>query len=409
MRELHYFIIAGENSGDLHGANLVRAMKARYPKIRFAGLGGRQMRSVGVDLLSNIVKELAIIGLAGVLQNLPRIRKLFNRTTEYLRDHRPDAIILVDYPGFNIRIADQAKKLGIPVIWYISPQIWAWHGSRKYTLAKLVTKMIVIFPFEKAIYSELKMDVDYVGHPLFDVIHIDQTKEEVFAEFDLDPARPLITIVPGSREKEVASFLAIMLDGARRFKEEHPRTQFVIVRATTIDKAQIKEIIRKAELPFDIPVIDRKRYNLRAHCDFSWVKSGTSTLEAAILGGPMLIVYRTNAVTFAVAKELFTISFIGLPNIVAQNRIVPELLQGEFTGQNLAERTAYYLDNPTRYGAMVEELHRVKEKLGGPGASRRAAISALEAIGAIAHEPSLGEESALTGQEPEDENSPAAD
>jgi lipid-A-disaccharide synthase len=242
MRELHYFIIAGENSGDLHGANLVRAMKARYPKIRFAGLGGRQMRSVGVDLLSNIVKELAIIGLAGVLQNLPRIRKLFNRTTEYLRDHRPDAIILVDYPGFNIRIADQAKKLGIPVIWYISPQIWAWHGSRKYTLAKLVTKMIVIFPFEKAIYSELKMDVDYVGHPLFDVIHIDQTKEEVFAEFDLDPARPLITIVPGSREKEVASFLAIMLDGARRFKEEHPRTQFVIVRATTIDKAQIKEI-----------------------------------------------------------------------------------------------------------------------------------------------------------------------
>ncbi len=400
MRELNFFIIAGENSGDLHGANLVRAVKARYPRTRFTGLGGRQMKAAGVDLLANIVKELAIIGLAGVVQNLPKIRRLFNRTVSWLRQHRPDAIILVDYPGFNIRIADQAKRLGIPVIWYISPQVWAWHGSRKYTLARLVTKMIVIFPFEEAIYSELKMDVDYVGHPLFDVIRIDQTKDEVFAEFGFDPTRPLITIVPGSREKEVSSFLAIMLDGAKRFREVHPRTQFAIIRATTIERSQITRILDEADLPFEIPVIDRKRYNLRAHCDFSWVKSGTSTLEAAILGCPMLIVYRTNALTFTIAKELFTISFIGLPNIVAQNRIVPELLQSEFTGQNLAERTAYYLDNPTRYGQMVDELLRVKQKLGGPGASVRAALSVLDAVGATAQEPANASES---GPEPAEE------
>lgn len=400
VRELNFFIIAGENSGDLHGANLVRAVRARYPRVRFTGLGGRQMKAAGVELLANIVKELAIIGLAGVVQNLPKIRRLFNRTVSWLRHHRPDGIILVDYPGFNIRIADQAKRLGIPVIWYISPQVWAWHGSRKFTLARLVTKMIVIFPFEEAIYSELKMDVDYVGHPLFDVIRIDQSKEEVFGEFGFDATRPLITIVPGSREKEVASFLAIMLDGAKRFREAHPRTQFAIIRATTIEKGQISRIIEEADLPFEIPIVDRKRYNLRAHCDFSWVKSGTSTLEAAILGCPMLIVYRTNALTFTIAKELFTISFIGLPNIVAQNRIVPELLQSEFTGQNLAERTAYYLDNPTRYGQMVDELLRVKQKLGGPGASVRAALSVLDAVGAVPQEPAPAEQHHAPAEEP---------
>lgn len=393
MRELRLYVIAGENSGDLHGANLVKALRRLYPDVKLMGLGGKSLKAEGVDIHTNIVKDLAIIGLAGVVQNLGRIRRLFKSTTEYLERHRPDGIILIDYAGFNIRMAARAKKLGIPVIWYISPQVWAWHGSRKYTLAKLVSKMIVIFPFEKKIYEDLEMDVVHVGHPLFDVIKIDQTKEEVYAAFSLDPARPLITIVPGSRTNEVENFLGIMLEGAKRYHERHPETQFAIIRATTIDEKTIRKAMERAEVGFDIPIIDRLRYNLRAHCDFSWVKSGTSTLEAAILGTPMLIVYRVNQLTWMIGKELFTIGYIGLPNIVAENRIVPELLQEEFTPQNLVEKTAYYMEDRARYDQMVEELKIVKNRLGEPGASERAARAVLDAVGA----------------KPIEESSPAAD
>ncbi|MDX2174915.1 MAG: lipid-A-disaccharide synthase [Candidatus Sumerlaeia bacterium] len=386
MRELTFYVIAGENSGDLHGANLLKAIKRLYPRSRFIGLGGKQLKAAGMELESNIVNDLAIIGLVGVLQNLGRIRRLFIRTMSTLRRERPDGIILIDYPGYNIRIAARAKKLGIPVIWYISPQVWAWHGSRKFTLAEVVTKMVVIFPFEKPIYEELKMDVEYVGHPLFDVIKIDQTKEEVYAEFALDPAKPLITIVPGSRTKEVEAFLHTMLEGAKRYHERHPDTQFAIIRATTIDADLIRKRIKEAGLPFEVPIVERLRYNLRSHCDFSWVKSGTSTLEAAIMGGPMLIVYRTNYLTWAIGKEIFTIGYIGLPNIVANNRIVPELLQDQFTPQNLVDITEHYLLSPERYASMKEELARVRRKLGGPGASERTALAVLDAVGAKPNE-----------------------
>lgn len=392
MRELHFFVIAGENSGDLHGANLIKALRVMHPRLRLVGLGGKQLEREGVRLLSNIVKDLAIIGIVGVISNFPRIRRVFNMTMDYLKSKRPDAVILIDYAGFNLRIARQAKKLGIPVIWYISPQVWAWHGSRKYELARVVTKMIVIFPFEEAIYRELDMDVEYVGHPLFDVIRVDQTKEQVYKEFGLDPARPLITMIPGSRDKEVQGFLGIMLEGARRYQELHPEAQFTIIRATTIKERDIKRAIEKADLGFDIPIVDRLRYNLRAHADFSWVKSGTSTLESAILGSPMLIVYRVNSMTWVIGKELFTIGYIGLPNIVANNRIVPELLQDEFTPQHLVDKTEHYLNDRVRFDQMVRDLAEVKARLGGPGASQRAALAVLDAMGMRPEEQRMKEE-----------------
>lgn len=382
MRELSFYIIAGENSGDRHGANMVRAAKRLYPNCRWAGLGGDFLADAGVTLDSNITKDLAIIGLAGVLKNLPRIREVFDLATNHLRENRPDALVLVDYPGFNIRMAARAKALGIPVIWYISPQVWAWHESRKFKLAKLVSKMIVIFPFEKAIYEELKMDVAYVGHPLFDAIRIDQTKGEAYAAFGLDPDRPLVTVIPGSRDHEVENFLDIMLEGARRYHEINPRAQFAIIRATTITPSMIEKRVKKAALPFGVPIVDRFRYNLRAHCDFSWVKSGTSTLESAIIGGPMLIVYRVNPFTWVIGKQLFKMPYIGLPNIVAGDRIVPELLQEEFTAERLAEVTHEYVDDAVRYARMVRDLENVRVKLGGPGASERAAREVLDAVGA---------------------------
>ena len=400
MRELHLFIIAGENSGDIHGSNMLRAMRALYPRIRAVGLGGPKLEEAGMKLRTNMVKNLAIIGIVGVLRNFFTIRRIFLDTEEYLRNHRPDAIILIDYAGFNIRMAERAKRLGIPVIWYISPQIWAWHKERIHTLARVVDLMIVIFPFEVSLYRKKDVDVVHVGHPLFDLIRIDQTKEEVYAEFGLDTKRPLITLVPGSRKREVTDFLSIMLQGARRYWEKHPSTQFAVIKASSIDDDMIYKIIDKEELPFDVKVIgrDRQRFNLRQFADFSWVKSGTSTLEAALLGAPHLIVYKVNFLTWVIAKQLFTISYIGLPNIVAGSTIVPELLQDEFTPLNLADQTAFYMDRKEEYQRMVNDLRKVKEKLGGPGASKRAARAILDMLG-IKYQDSESEEDATAPAE----------
>ncbi|MBI5155135.1 lipid-A-disaccharide synthase [Candidatus Poribacteria bacterium] len=380
-REIHLFVIAGENSGDIHGANLFRALGRLYPDFKASGLGGPQLKSAGVKLKANIVEELAIIGFVGVLTNIVTIYRLFQSTVEYLQRTRPDAIILVDYPGFNLRIARKAKELGIPVIWYISPQIWAWHRSRLYTLARVVDKMLVIFPFEVGLYREENVDVQHVGHPLFDTIDITMTREEVCREFGLDPKRPLIGLIPGSRKKEVNHFLSIMLEGAARYHEMDPEAQFVIVRASTIEQSLLEKYVERAGLNFKPAIVDRCRYDIRNACDFSWVKSGTSTLEAAILGTPMLIVYRVNYLTWVIGKQLFSIGHIGLPNIVAGDRIVPELLQDEFTPRNLAEKTRHYLTNPEAYKQMAADLQDVREKLGGRGASENAARAVLEVCG----------------------------
>lgn len=383
MRELHLFFIAGEESGDVHGSNLLRALRAMYPRIRATGLGGEHLEEAGMKLRLNMKKDFAIIGLAGVIKNFRKISRIFLATEAYLKKTRPDALILVDYPGFNIRMAERAKRLGIPVIWYISPQIWAWHKERIHTLARVVDLMIVIFPFEVGLYKAKSVNTTYVGHPLFDVIDIDRSREDIYRELKIDTNKPLITIVPGSRRREVQDFLRIMLEGARRYREKHPDTQFAIIKADTIQRDLIEKIAGKLNLPFEVSVVEKKehRYNLRRHADFSWVKSGTSTLEAAILGAPHLIVYKVNWLTWFIGKSLISNTFIGLPNIVSGTLIVPELLQDEFTPLNLAEQTAYYMENREEYDRMVQDLTRVREKLGGPGASRKAAAAVLRHCG----------------------------
>lgn len=398
-RPIKLFAIAGENSGDIHAGNLFKALFRQNPDIRAYGLGGPRMAEAGVKLKANIVEDLAIIGFVGVITNFPEIRRLFYNTIHFLEKFRPDALVLIDYPGFNIRIAQKARKMGIPVVWYISPQIWAWHRSRLYTLARVVDRMIVIFPFEVNLYKEEGVDVVHVGHPLFDVIKVDLTREQVCAEFGLDPDRPLIGMVPGSRRKEVTQFLPIMLEGAKRYREIDPSAQFVIVQASTIGDDMIREAIDKAGLDFKPVVAPRLRYSIRSSCDFSWVKSGTSTLEAAILGTPMLIVYRVNSLTWLIGKQVFTIGHIGLPNIVAGDRIVPELLQDEFTPRNLAEKTHHYLSNREEYARMVADLQDVKERLGGEGASDRAAQAILEVVS----------RNRATGQNPPAEALPESD
>ncbi len=372
------FIIAGDPSGDIHAANMIKALVRKCPGVRIAGLGGPNMKKAGVKILSNIVEDLAIIGFTGVIRNFPRIRRLFLRTVNFLATQRPDALILVDYPGFNLRMAAEAKKLGIPVIYYITPQVWAWRRGRIKTIAEVVDKIIVIFPFEEGLFRQAGLDVTYVGHPLLDLLTIDMDGQQVRSYFGLDPNRTLVGLVPGSRKSEIESMLPVMLEAAERLKDRLPDVQFALPRASTISPESLQRILDKFSL--NICVADRYRYNLRSTFDFAWVTSGTATLETAMLVTPMIIVYRVHWLTWLIGKRFMTLACIGLPNIIAGDMVVPELLQDEFTAQNLADTTHRYLTQTEELEQMREALQLVKDKLGGPGASALAAEAVLETL-----------------------------
>jgi len=363
--ERRVFVIAGEASGDQHASNLVKAVLKRDPSIRFEGFGGPKMEAEGVRLRQNIVENLAIIGLAGILRNFPALKRLFLEIDFVLDNDPPDAMLLVDYPGFNLRVARKAKARGVPVIYYICPQTWAWHESRAKEFPLIIDKMLTIFPFEERIFREYGADATFVGHPLLDVMRITMTKEEVCRHFGLDPARPILTLAPGSRMREIKSLLPVMLEGAERIVDEIPDVQFVLPLAPTIPRSTAEAII--GQYAVDVLIAEAYRYNLRAAADYAWVASGTATLETAFLGVPMVIVYKTSWLTWMIAKRLVNLPYIGLANVVAGERIVPELLQDEATGQNLADRTMQALSNPEQLEKTRYMLRRLRRKVEYPG------------------------------------------
>lgn len=371
-----FFIIAGENSGDLHASNLVKEILRLCPQATFYGLGGEQLKQAGVKLLYNIVDSLAIVGFVEVIIKLQKIKKIFSATVKFLQQERPDAIILVDYPDFNLRIARIAKQLGITVFYYISPTVWAWRRGRIKTIAKYVDKIIVILPFEEALYKAAGVDVSYVGHPLLDVMNLTMSKEEVFRHFNLDPNKKLIGLLPGSRKAEIERHLPVMLGGAEIIKQKMPDVQFVIPRASTIKRELIDFYLSSS--PLKVTVVDQYRYNVRSAMDFSIVASGTATLETAFLGCPMLIIYKTSFINYLIAKSFINFPYIGLVNIVAGNMLVPELIQYEATAHNIAEKTIQLLNDPETLAIIRYEMRKIKEKMGGPGASRRAANIILD-------------------------------
>lgn len=371
-----FFIIAGENSGDLHASNLVKEILRLCPQATFYGLGGEQLKQAGVKLLYNIVDSLAIVGFVEVIIKLQKIKKIFSATVKFLQQERPDAIILVDYPDFNLRIARIAKQLGITVFYYISPTVWAWRRGRIKTIAKYVDKIMVILPFEEALYKAAGVDVSYVGHPLLDVMNLTMSKEEVFRHFNLDPNKKLIGLLPGSRKAEIERHLPVMLGGAEIIKQKMPDVQFVIPRASTIKRELIDFYLSSS--PLKVTVVDQYRYNVRSAMDFSIVASGTATLETAFLGCPMLIIYKTSFINYLIAKSFINFPYIGLVNIVAGNMLVPELIQYEATAHNIAEKTIQLLNDPETLAIIRYEMRKIKEKMGGPGASRRAANIILD-------------------------------
>jgi len=373
------FIVAGENSGDLHGSNLVRELLKMDPELSITGIGGGQLQQAGVKLIANIVDRLAIIGLTGVLRNAERIIRLYRKVLRFLDNKRPALVILIDYPGFNFRVMRAAKKRGIAVIYYIMPQVWAWHQSRIYTLRDLTDRMLVVFPFEEKLCQSSGMkQVRYVGHPLLDVMNLTMTREEVFEKFQFDPHKKLIGLLPGSRKPEIDRMLPCMLGAAERIQKAIPDVQFALPRASTIKPELIQYYLSASDV--EVKVVDAFRYNVRSAMDFALVKSGTSTLETAILNCPMVIIYKVSFLAWLIGKSLVKLPFIGLVNIIAGEMIVPELLQNEATPMNIADKTIALLRDEREMENVRYALTKVKEKLGGAGASRRAAEQVMEVL-----------------------------
>ncbi len=371
-------IVAGEASGDMHGANLARALKRLSPAASICGMGGTAMAEAGVEILYDAAR-MAVVGIIEVLSHFSDIRAARRTLLTELRDNRPDLLILIDYPGFNLMLAKQAKKLGIPIFYYISPQVWAWHASRVKKIRRLVDRMAVILPFEKKFYRQRGMAVNFVGHPLLDTVASKLSRADFLARHQIPADATVVGLLPGSRKKEIANLLPVYLEAARHLADGHDELVFLLPLAPSLSRADL-DAHGLAGCPVPIRVIDSDRYDMMAACDAVIAASGTVTLELAILDIPMVVAYRTSPLTCWLARKLVDVKYMSLVNLVADRLVVPELLQEEVTAESLAAQLAPLLFAPRVIAAMRDGLAEVRERLGGPGASERAAAIALEII-----------------------------
>lgn len=366
-------LVVGEASGDVHGAQLMQALTAREPSLKAYGVAGEMLRQTRFETLLNVsgLTGMGLVELLGNAGNLWRAYWLLRRT---LRERRPDLLVLIDFPEFNLRLARLAKSLGIPVLYYVSPQIWAWRRGRVRQIARLVDQMAVVFPFEVSFYERYGVKVRFVGHPLLNAVRVVQGREIVLPKLGLDPAKPTVALLPGSRRREVEYHLPVMLEAAARLKSERD-VQFVCVRASTVDAQDVGCILKQG--PFSMPVVETERYDVLNAADLVWTASGTATLETALLLKPMIIVYRLSWLTYLLARLLVKVDHIGMVNLIADERIVPELVQDELKPERIIEESRVLLDNQNVRGRIVEKLTRLRERLGSPGAAERVAEMAL--------------------------------
>ena len=373
----HLIIVAGEASGDLHASDLVETIKRLDPSITFSGLGGPKMLASGVDLYQDLTK-MAVVGFWEVVKHYKNIKKVFDLILEKIETTSPDAVILVDYPGFNLRLARELKKRNIKVIYYISPQVWAWKKKRVHFIKENVEKMLVLFQFEKDFYAHFGIDVHFVGHPLVDTIKVHTPKEDLLENKGLSADKLTIGILPGSREKEIEVLFPIMLDAAKRLNLEFPQIQFLVIKASTIAKSSIERYLQNT--PLTCRIIQGNIYDGINACNLCMVASGTATLETAVLQKPMVVVYKTSLLTWILAKLFVKIKNIGLVNVVAGERIVPECVQFQATGRRIAQELRNIITDELKIADIKKGLKAVKESLGSGGASQRAAEEILKTI-----------------------------
>lgn len=364
-------LLAGEASGDEHGAAVARALLERWPEATLLGLGGRRMEAAGVELLAGL-DRLAVMGFVEVLARLPFFWRLERRVKDLLDQGRVDLVLPVDYPGFNLRIARAARERGIPVLYYIAPQVWAWKPKRAARLARDADRIAVILPFEVEIFRDEGGSAEFVGHPLLEDRGEVPDREAFCRAHGLDPGAPILALFPGSRRQELDRHLALFLETAERLVGERPDLQPALALASSVERESLGDV--------SVPVVDDGRALLH-HARAALVKSGTSTLEAALAGTPFVVVYRTHPVTWFLARRLVSVDHIALANLVADARVVPEVLQGEATPERLATLLSPLLDEGSEERRQVlRGLERVHEALEGPRAAHRVAELAAELL-----------------------------
>ena len=375
---MKYYVISGEPSGDLHGSMLMSEIRKRDSNAIFRCWGGDLMQEQGAELVKHY-KELAFMGFAEVLMNIRTIFKNLKFCKKDILLFNPDALILIDYPGFNMRIAEFAKSKGLKIFYYISPQIWAWHQSRGWKIKQLVDKMFVILPFEKEFYKKFNLEVDFVGHPLLDAIEKFAAAKEPFGKFAANNGlqqKPIISLLPGSRTQEINTMLPVMLSVKKYF----PEYQFVIAGAPAIPPK-----IYKKYSAAEVPVLNGKTYELLQHSTAALVTSGTATLEAALFEVPEIVCYKANFFSYHIARQLVKVNFISLVNLIMEKEItggqvVKELIQHECNTANLQRELARILNDKTYRGQMLDHYKMLRDKLGGPGASANTATILLKTI-----------------------------
>jgi len=383
-------IIAGEASGDLYGALLARALREREPGARISGIGGTRMREEGIPLLADS-RDLAVVGLVEVLSHWRPIRAAFRRVVDILRDDPPGLMVLIDYPDFNLRLAREARRRGIPVVYFISPQVWAWRPSRVRQIAERVDRILVVLPFEEEIYRQAGVPVRFVGHPLLDILPRSLDRGESRRKFGLDPDRRVVGLLPGSRRREIGFHLGVMLEAAMLLRERVGDFQVVIPLASTLRPADLKPYLRSARVSLgEIPLLEGAPGEALSTMDAAVVKSGTATLEAGLMRVPMVVVYRTTPITYFLASLLANVRHVELINIVAGEEVVPELVQSRCTPEGIAGALEPFLRDPSRAEAVRREMLALRGRLGEPGCFGRAAEAVLGVLG--------GERSTRAGQ-----------
>ncbi len=362
-------ISAGEASGDLHAGAVTRAIKQLEPEAEVFGMGGDCLREAGGEVLFDI-KDHSVMGFVEVLKRLPDIWKLRSAFIELMEHRKPDVLLTIDYPGFNMRLAKLAKERGIKVVSFIAPSAWAWRPSRATGVVKVVDKIASIFPFEYDLYKSYGADIEFVGHPLVDTVKPSLPREEAEQLAGKRDGHPLVLLMPGSRTMEIQRLLPDMLAAAKILKQKRPDIDFAMPRAVTIAREMLEGPVKQAGL--DIKLTEGHNYDVMSAADFAIATSGTVTLEAALCGLGCEILYKASPLSFWIAKQVVEIPNIGLPNIVAGRLIEPELLQDDCTSEKIAA-TALELLEPERFALLQRDLQEVKEKLGEPGAVKRVA------------------------------------
>lgn len=362
-------ISAGEASGDIHAAAVTAAIKSIDSEAQVFGMGGDALRAAGGEVLFDI-KDHGVMGFVEVIRKLPDLFRLRSGFGRVMDECKPDCLVIVDYPGFNMKLAKLAHDKGIPVVSYIAPSAWAWNKGRAKNVAKLVDKVACIFPFEYDVYKEAGAPVEFVGHPLLDIVQPAMTRKEAAAWAGKEPGKRLVLLMPGSRLMEIEKMLPTLLAGARILQKQMPEVQFAMPRAGTIPLELLQSKIKESGL--EVKITEGHNYDLFSVADLALATSGTVTLEAALCGLPSVIVYRTSALNAFIARLVINIPNIGLPNIVAGRQILPELLQDDFTPAKLAAAAAELLA-PGRRPQLDADLAYMKRRLGEPGAVGRVA------------------------------------